>query len=97
MNQKRKKNLSVKKKRRIARRIIEFLIIGVGFGLTEDLLAVFLVTGEQITWRIFLIVLIVAIPFAIISEILVDSSEFKFLKKIFPKKVLKELNSINNE
>ena len=57
-------------------RFLEFLLIGVIMGLAEDLLAVYLATGERITFRIFLIVLFVAIPFAFISEYIVDHPDF---------------------
>lgn len=52
-------------------RILEFLIIGVILGTIEDLTAVYLVTGKfglQILW----LVLLAAVPFAIISELIVD-------------------------
>ena len=48
-------------------RILEFFIIGVIAGTIEDLIAVYLVTGE-ISFKILGIVVIVAIPFAIIEK-----------------------------
>jgi len=57
-------------------RLIEFLIIGILFGVIEDLLAVMLVTGESVDLRILGIVFSVAIPFAFISEIIVDHPRF---------------------
>jgi len=51
---------------------IEFLIFGVVMGITEDLIAITLATGEPITWRVVLIITLVAIPFAVIGELIVD-------------------------
>lgn len=63
-------------------RIVEFLIIGVVMGVAEDLLAVYLSTGESINFRIFWIVFLVALPFAFISEVVVDHP--RFWEKIWP-------------
>lgn len=52
-------------------RIMEFFIIGVLAGIIEDLIAVYFVTGE-FNLKILWIVTLVAIPFAIISELIVD-------------------------
>ena len=50
----------------------EFLVFGMAMGLAEDLIALKLATGEPITWRIVGIVTLVAIPFAIAGELIVD-------------------------
>ena len=55
---------------------LEFLLFGVVMGIGEDLLAVYLSTGETITWHIVGIVIIVAIPFAAIGELIVDRHEW---------------------
>lgn len=52
-------------------RLLEFFVIGVVFGIAEDLIAVYASTGK-FSWHILWIVAIVAIPFAIISELIVD-------------------------
>jgi len=52
-------------------RVIEFLVIGVLAGILEDLLAVYFVTGE-FSLKILLITALLAIPFAIISELIID-------------------------
>ena len=57
-------------------RIIEFLIIGVLFGLIEDLIAVRAVSDVMVTPRVIFIILAVAIPFAIVSELIVDHPRF---------------------
>lgn len=64
-------------------RWLEFLVIGIGMGITEDMIAVLLATGESFSWHILWIVVIVAIPFAFISEIVVDHP--KFWKYVFPR------------
>lgn len=57
-------------------RVIEFLVIGVLFGLIEDLIAVEAVSDVMITPRVVFIILVVAIPFAIVSELIVDHPRF---------------------
>ncbi|MFH1823580.1 MAG: hypothetical protein ABH817_02605 [archaeon] len=52
-------------------RLLEFFIIGVVMGIAEDLIAVFASTGV-FSWKIVWIVALVAIPFAVISELIVD-------------------------
>ncbi len=65
---------------------LEFLIFGIIMGVFEDVLAVSFSTGEPITWKIIGIVVIVAIPFAIIGELIVDRIEWlKKLHKIIKK------------
>lgn len=53
-------------------------------GITEDMIAIKLATNEPFTFETFKIAALVAIPFAFISEILVD---MKVFKKIFKKNV----------
>jgi len=57
-------------------RIIEFFVVGILIGLTEDLLAIKFATDAKITFHVVLIVLLVAIPFAMLSELLVDHPRF---------------------
>ncbi|MDQ3018802.1 MAG: hypothetical protein M3Q64_02950 [bacterium] len=63
-------------------RIIEFLIIGVVMGTIEDLIAVTVATDATIDWHVILVVVAVAIPFAFISEVVVDHP--RFWEKFFP-------------
>lgn len=51
---------------------LEFLIFGVIMGTVEDFVAVYLVTGMTITLRAIFIIILVAIPFAVIGELIVD-------------------------
>jgi hypothetical protein len=66
-------------------RIMEFLVIGLVMGISEDLLAVWLSTGEPITWSVLGIVIAVALPFAFLSELVVDHPKFwpGFWKRFF--------------
>jgi hypothetical protein len=59
-----------------AERLIEFMVIGLAMGVTEDLLAVWLATGEPITWHVLGIVFAIALPFAFVSEYVVDHPKF---------------------
>ncbi|MFC1728156.1 hypothetical protein ACFLZ7_01665 [Nanoarchaeota archaeon] len=60
---------------------LEFLIFGLIFGIAEDLIAVKFATGEAITWNIIGIVFLVALPFAIIGELVVDRTNWLGIKK----------------
>ena len=57
-------------------RLIEFLIVGIGMGITEDVLAVWLVSGEPVHISDLWIVLVIALPFAFVSEWVVDHPDF---------------------
>jgi len=57
-------------------RILEFIVIGLVMGISEDLLAVWLSTGEPITWNVLGVVVLIALPFAFISEYIVDHPKF---------------------
>jgi len=63
-------------------RLIEFIVIGIAMGLLEDLLAIAFATDAVITPRVIFVVLAVAIPFAFISEIVVDHP--RFWQKVLP-------------
>lgn len=56
-------------------RFLEFLVIGVVMGVFEDLIAVKLSTGATIDPKLTVIVLVVAIPFAAFSELVVDKED----------------------
>ncbi|MBY6293953.1 hypothetical protein GLU60_01035 [Nanohaloarchaea archaeon H01] len=63
-------------------RFTEFLVFGLILGITEDILAINLVTGESFNLRILWIVIAVTVPFAAFSELVVDSEEYKVTEKI---------------
>jgi hypothetical protein len=65
-------------------RVAEFLVIGIVMGVAEDLIAIFVATDAEFSWHIIWVVLAVAIPFAFISEIIVDNP--RFWEKIWPGK-----------
>lgn len=66
---------------------LEFLIFGLIVGVVEDLLAVYLSTGDTITPHIIGIVILVAIPFAILGELVVDKLDFTgLIEKIIERK-----------
>ena len=67
--------------------IFEFLVFGIVVGIIEDLLAIYLTTGQTITWRTIGIVVLIAVPFAIIGEIFADNIDFvKIYKRFFGKR-----------
>jgi hypothetical protein len=55
---------------------LEFLIFGIIVGVVEDIIAIKVTTGEPITWHVLGIIVLVAIPFAFIGEVLVDRINF---------------------
>ena len=67
--------------------VFELLIFGIIIGIAEDFLAIKLATGQVITWRVVWIVIAVAIPFAVIGEVIFDRIDFAgIFKKMFGKK-----------
>lgn len=56
--------------------IFELLIFGVVIGIIEDLLAIKFATGEPITWKVIGIVVVIAIPFAVLGEVVFDNINF---------------------
>jgi len=66
--------------------IFEFLIFGIVLGITEDLVAIRFIAGERITPEIIGMVILIAIPFAIIGELIFDRINFaEIFKKMFEK------------
>jgi len=65
---------------------LEFLIFGIIVEVTEDLIVVEVVADVQITWHIIGIIVLIAIPFALLGEVLVDRIDFvEILRKHFRK------------
>ena len=54
----------------------EFLVFGVVVGVIEDLIAIEFATDASITPRVFGIVVAVAVPFAVLGELVVDKIDF---------------------
>lgn len=66
--------------------VFEFLIFGIIIGIIEDLIAIKFAAGAPITLRVIGLVILIAIPFAIIGEIVFDRIDFaKIFKKLFEK------------
>lgn len=64
--------------------IFELLVFGIVIGIIEDLTAIKFATGEPITLKIIGIVILIAIPFAILGEVIFDRIDFAaILKRIF--------------
>lgn len=63
-------------KYRISTRLMEFFLIGLIMGITEDVIAIMLATDAKLSLNIILIAGAVAIPFAFLSEIIVDHPDF---------------------
>ncbi len=72
-------------------RLLEFLIVGIGIGMgvTEDILAVWLVSGEAVRITDMWLVLLIALPFAFVSEWVVDHPDFP--RHLFPRKKSKDV------
>jgi len=67
--------------------IFEFLIVGVLIGITEDLIAIKFATGAPITFKIIGMVILIAIPFAVLGEVIFDRIDFaSMLKRLFGKR-----------
>ena len=68
----------------------EFLVFGIAVGVVEDLIAISVATDATITWRVFVVVVLVAIPFAFLGEVLVDRVDFIELFKTLKNKLRKK-------
>ncbi|MBI4101535.1 MAG: hypothetical protein HY443_01045 [Candidatus Nealsonbacteria bacterium] len=65
----------------------EFLIFGIIIGVIEDLIAVEIVADVPVTWSVVGIIVLIAIPFALLGEVLVDRIDFvSIFQKVFKKK-----------
>lgn len=53
-------------------RFFEFFVIGFLFGIAEDLLVIFTATDAQITYHTVVIAAVIALPFAVFSELIFD-------------------------
>lgn len=51
-------------------------MVGVLMGVSEDVIAITFATNAQITLHVILVVIAVALPFAFISEFIVDHPRF---------------------
>lgn len=65
-------------------RLVEFLLVGVSLGVLEDIITIAVATDATINLNIMWVVLAAAIPFAVISELVVDHP--RFWKLIWPQR-----------
>ncbi len=70
-------------------RILEFIIAGLLIDLVENMVTVKFATHEPITWQVVGVAFLVVIPFAIITELVIDHPKFwerttAIWRKIFP-------------
>ena len=62
---------------------LEFLIFGIVIGVIEDIVAVKVTTGASITWETVGIIVLIAIPFAVLGEIFADNIDFaKYIRRL---------------
>lgn len=66
---------SIMLKAKYLKRFAEFFIIGLVFGMVEDLIAIGAVSDVIVTPRVLGVVFLVALPFAIVSELVVDGAD----------------------
>jgi len=68
-------------KRRHIYRFLEFFIVGFIMGVTEDLIVIHFATDAAITMDVIYVAALVALPFAVFSELIVDWKHVKFVHK----------------
>ncbi len=68
-------------KKRHFYRFLEFFIVGFVMGVAEDLLAIRFATDATITIKVVYIAALVALPFAVFSELIVDWKHVDFVHK----------------
>jgi hypothetical protein len=57
-------------------RFLEFFIVGLLMGISEDLMAIYFSTGASISVQVIIIAALVSLPFALFSELVVDHPHF---------------------
>ncbi|MBU0572225.1 hypothetical protein KKH23_00970 [Patescibacteria group bacterium] len=67
-------------RKKVLAHLFEFFVLGVCMGVVEDIIAIHFATDTIITLQTFKVAVLVAVPFAIIAEILVD---LKVFRKVF--------------
>lgn len=56
--------------------MFELLVFGIIIGIVEDIVAIKLATDQPITWNVIGIIVLVAIPFAVLGEVVFDRIDF---------------------
>lgn len=80
-------------RRRNIARFLEFLVIGILMGVTEDLIAIRLTTDEPFTTEMVAIVVLVAIPFAAFAELVIDREDIKPFEFILHRLAIGQTNT----
>ena len=62
-------------KSKYLKRFAEFLVIGIVLNFADNLLSIWVATGTVITAQVIGTVLLFTIPFAVISELIVDGRD----------------------
>lgn len=57
-------------------RILEFIVAGLILDLVENIISIKLTTGASITGKVFWIALTVVVPFAVVTELIIDHPSF---------------------
>ena len=73
-------------KKTVINHFLEFFFIGFLMGIAEDLIAIELATDAKITPHIIIVAAIVAFPFAVLSELIIDYKRLKNARKRWLKK-----------
>lgn len=66
-------------------RFLEFFVVGFIMGLTEDLIAIHYATDAEITPYVIVVAAVVALPFAVFSELIVDWKHIRFMRNLWEK------------
>ncbi len=62
-------------KQKYLKRFAEFLVIGILFNIADNILSLRVVGNTAITLRVVGLVFLLALPFAVISELIVDGAD----------------------
>ncbi|OHA90857.1 MAG: hypothetical protein A2832_00880 [Candidatus Zambryskibacteria bacterium RIFCSPHIGHO2_01_FULL_44_22b] len=57
-------------------RILEFVVAGIILDLVENIISIKLTTQAELNLRIFLVTLVIVVPFAILTELVIDHPNF---------------------
>lgn len=71
-------------------RFVEFLIIGIMMGVTEDIIAIMVATDAEVTVEMVGIIVLVAVPFAALSELVVDNPAFGYFERFVERALTKK-------
>lgn len=84
-------------KKTVINHFLEFFFIGFLMGIAEDLITIKLATEAKITPHVIIVAAIVALPFAVLSELVIDYKRLKNARKRWLKKREKEMKDKKSE